>query len=89
MNKEITKLAIVRLSALGDIINSAIAVQFIRQKYPDAVIDWVTEEMFSGALNLLEDVQNVHTINLKQLKKKKSFKLLQQNISKLRTLGKF
>ena len=89
MNKEIKKLAIVRLSALGDIVNSAIVVQFIRQKYPNAVIDWVTEEMFSDAVSLLEDVQHVHTINLKQLKKEKSFKLLQQNISKLRTLGEY
>lgn len=89
MNKEIKKLAIVRLSALGDIVNSAIVVQFIKQKYPNARIDWITEEIFSDAVSLLEDVQNVHTINLKQLKREKSFKLLQKNISKLHILGEY
>jgi len=89
MNKEIKNIAIVRLSALGDIINSAVVLQFIKKKYPNAVIDWITEEVFADALNAHPDIQNVHTINLKQLKREKSFQLLKQNISKLRTLGKY
>ncbi|WP_457743417.1 lipopolysaccharide heptosyltransferase I [Sulfurimonas sp.] len=89
MNKEIKKIAIVRLSALGDIINSAIVLQFIKNRYPNAVIDWISEEIFLDALKAHPDIKNVHTINLKQLKKEKSFQLLKENISKLRDLGTY
>jgi len=89
MNKEIKNIAIVRLSALGDIINSAVVLQFIKKKYPNAVIDWITEEMFCDALKAHPDIKNINTINLKQLKRTKSFQLLKQNISKLRALGKY
>ncbi|SFV60241.1 Lipopolysaccharide heptosyltransferase I [hydrothermal vent metagenome] len=89
MNREIKRIAIVRLSALGDIVNSAVVVQFIKQKYPNAKIDWITEEIFGDIVTIIEGVQEVHTINLKQLKREKSFKLLKQNISKLRTLGEY
>jgi heptosyltransferase-1 len=89
MNKDIKKIAIVRLSALGDIINSAVVLQFIRQTYPNAAVDWITEELFSGALVSLKELRSVHTINLKKLKKEKSWKLLKENISKLRSLDEY
>jgi len=89
MNTSIQKIAIVRLSALGDIINSAVVLQFIHQHYPNAAIDWVTEELFLDALKPLKELQNIHTINLKALKKQKSFALLMKNIKKLQALGEY
>jgi len=89
MNTDIQKIAIVRLSALGDIINSAVVVQFIHKHYPNAAIDWVTEEIFCDALKPLKELRNIHTINLKVLKKQKSFALLMQNIKKLRALDEY
>ena len=89
MNTSIQKIAIVRLSALGDIINSAVVLQFIHQHYPNAAIDWVTEEFFLDALKPLKELQNIHTINLKALKKQKSFALLMKNIKKLQALGEY
>jgi len=89
MNTNIDKIAIVRLSALGDIINSAVVVQFIKEHYPNAAIEWITEELFAEALKPLKELQNVHTVNLKALKKQKSVALLMQNIKKLRTLGEY
>ena len=75
MNKEITRVAIVRLSALGDIVNSAIVLQFMKKHYPQMEIEWITEEVFAPLLIGIPYLNKVHTINLKELKKRKSFSL--------------
>ena len=80
MKKEIKKIAIVRLSALGDIVNSAIVLQFIKQKYPDAQIDWITEDVFSSILKEHPLISELHTINLKEVKKSKSLSLFQSSL---------
>lgn len=89
MNKDIKRIAIVRLSALGDIVNSAVVLQFIHKKFPDAKIEWITEEVFAPLLQNHPLVDATHTVNLKKLKKQKSFSLLKETISKLKTLGEF
>ncbi|MDD2357232.1 MAG: lipopolysaccharide heptosyltransferase I [Thiovulaceae bacterium] len=82
-------IAIVRLSALGDIVNSTIVLQFIHQKYPDIKIDWITEEVFAPLLDEHPFIYKVHTINLKKIKKEKSFSLLKKTVSKLKNLPKY
>jgi heptosyltransferase-1 len=89
MKKEINKIAIVRLSALGDIVNSVIVLQFIAQHYPNAVIDWITEERFCGILQQHPKLHKVYTVNLKNLKKKKSIRLLAKQIKELRNLDNY
>ncbi|ADN09781.1 lipopolysaccharide heptosyltransferase I [Sulfurimonas autotrophica] len=89
MNKDIRKIAIIRLSALGDIINSAVVLQFIKKQYPDAKIDWVSEEIFSDILRTNKYLHAIHSVNLKKLKKSKSFSLLKKTISKLSTLDDY
>ena len=89
MNKEITKIAIVRLSALGDIINSAVVLQFINFKFPHAKIEWITQEIFAPLLKDHPFIYKVHTVNLKELKKNKSVSKLQKTISYLRAIGEF
>jgi len=89
MNKDIKKIAIVRLSALGDIINSAIVLQFIREQYPHATIQWITEESFADVLKNAKYLDKVQTINLKKVKKEKSLKLLKNEYQKLKNIGKF
>lgn len=89
MKKDINRIAIVRLSALGDIVNSAAILQFIYDKYPDAKIEWITEEVFAPLLQSHPLIDSVHAINLKQIKKEKNFKLLKKNILYLRSLGHF
>ncbi|WP_372999752.1 lipopolysaccharide heptosyltransferase I [Sulfurimonas sp.] len=89
MKKDIKRIAIVRLSALGDIVNSAVTLQFIHEKYPDAKVEWITEEVFAPLLENHPLVSIVHTLNLKQLKKSKSFSLLKQIFLELRSLGEF
>jgi len=89
MKKDIKRVAIVRLSALGDIVNSAVILQFIHSKFPDAKIEWITEEVFAPLLQNHPLIYAVHTLNLKQLKKSKSFSSLKRSISKLHSLGEF
>lgn len=41
------KILIVKTSSLGDIIHIFPVIQFIKQTYPDAQVDWVVEENFA------------------------------------------
>jgi heptosyltransferase-1 len=86
---EIKKIAIVRLSALGDIVNSAVVLQFIHKKYPDAQIEWITEEVFAPTIKEHPYISKVHTINLKKIKKEKSFSALIDTVKMLKNLGHF
>jgi heptosyltransferase I len=89
MNKEIKKIAIVRLSALGDIVNSAVVLQFIKKFYPAVQIDWITEEVFSSVLKHNNEITNLYSVNIKKIKKEKNFTLLKKQISELRHLGEY
>ena len=44
------KIAIVKLSALGDIVHGMIVLQFIKKYYPESKIDWFVEKRFGGIL---------------------------------------
>lgn len=85
----IARIAIVRLSALGDIINSAVVLQFIKQAYPGVRIEWITEAQFAPILQPHPDLDAVHGIALKQLKRHKSFKVLRALVRQLRALGPY
>lgn len=89
MKKDIKRIAIVRLSALGDIVNSAVVLQFIHQKYPHVQIEWITEEVFAPLLRSHPLIHAVHSVNLKRLKKERSFRALKETVLLLKSLGKF
>jgi heptosyltransferase I len=46
----INRLLIVRLSAMGDVIHTLPAVQFLRNAFPDAMIGWLIEERWAELL---------------------------------------
>jgi len=89
MNRDIKKIAIVRLSALGDIVNSAFVLQFIKKNYPNATITWIVEESFSSVLQDANYLDNIKTVNLKKFKKEKSFKLLKEEYRSLKKIADF
>lgn len=89
MKQDIKKIAIVRLSALGDIVNTTVILQFIHNKYKNIKIDWITEEVFAPILKNHPLINEVHTINLKKIKKEKNFSLLKETFSKLRKLDEY
>ncbi len=65
------KIAIIKLSAMGDIIHSMIVLDFIKQKYPNIQIDWFVESVFAAVLENNPNIKNIIKLNLKSIKKSK------------------
>jgi heptosyltransferase-1 len=65
------KIAIVKLSAMGDIIHAMVALQYIKKQKPTLQIDWIVEEGFKQILENNPDIDNILTVNLKSIKKNK------------------
>ncbi len=59
------KIAIVRLSALGDIIVSAVFLAAIKECFTDAQIEWFVDERFSAILEHSPYIDKLHPIALK------------------------
>ncbi len=66
------KIAIVKLSALGDIVHAMTALQFIKSELNDIHIDWVVEQRFAEILNHNPDIDRILVVNLKSLRHKKT-----------------
>ncbi|WP_107691362.1 lipopolysaccharide heptosyltransferase I [Campylobacter concisus] len=80
-NKNQLKIAIVKLSALGDIVHAAIVLQFIKKHHPNAHITWLVDARFASLLKDHPLIDELVVLPLKQ-----SFK---QSYKILKTLGKF
>ena len=80
-DKNQLKIAIVKLSALGDIVHAAIVLQFIKKHCPNAHITWLVDARFAS---LLKDHPLIDELVILPLKDsfKKSYKII-------KTLGKF
>jgi len=83
------KIAIVKLSALGDIIHAMIVLQFIKKNYPESEIDWFVEKRFFGILENNPHINQIHQVSLKSVDKSKSLFLLCKELRKIRNLGKY
>jgi len=83
------RIAIVRLSALGDIIQSMIVLQFIKKRFPDSSIDWFVDSQFANLLDGCPDIDNIISLNIKEIKKKKSISQLFKTLRKLRRIKKY
>ena len=66
------RIAIVKLSAMGDIVHAMVALQFIKAQVPDLQIDWIVEQGFAGILANNPDINAIYTVNLKSLKTHKA-----------------
>ncbi|CAA6821557.1 MAG: Lipopolysaccharide heptosyltransferase I (EC [uncultured Sulfurovum sp.] len=65
------KIAIVKLSAMGDIIHAMVALQFIKQAKLEIQIDWIVEQAFAQVLKNNPHIDNILPINLKSIKENK------------------
>ena len=83
------KIAIVKLSAIGDIIHTMIVLQFVKKKYPDSIIDWFVDESLKGVLEHNPHINKIQPIRFKEAKSKKSIVFLTKEIIKLRKLEKY
>jgi len=89
MNKKPLRIALVRLTALGDIINGAIVLQLIRKHYPDARVEWFCEEAFAPLLEGHPDLETVHGVPIKRIKKEKNLALFKATLRSLKEAGPF
>ncbi|BCX80036.1 lipopolysaccharide heptosyltransferase I [Campylobacter sp. 19-13652] len=76
------KIALVKLSAIGDIIHASICVQLVRAHMPNAHITWVVDARFAQLVRACAGVDEVVELELKDRRYFSAFKAL-------RTLGKF
>ena len=76
------KIAIIKLSAMGDIIHSMVVLEFMKKKYPNIEIDWFVEDAFSAVLENNPDIRNIIKLNLKSIKKSKKEIFTQLNLVK-------
>lgn len=74
--------AIIKLSALGDIVHASIVLQFIKRKLKQARITWIVDENFSEILKEHPLIDELISLPLKKKEFKKSYEIL-------RNLGKF
>jgi heptosyltransferase I len=83
------RIAIVKLSALGDIVHAMIILQFIKKFDNNILIDWIVDERFKELLNFNPHLNKVHTVNLKNAEKKKSILAVIKEFKKLRHLDSY
>ena len=83
------RLALVRLSSLGDIILCMASLQMIRQYLPDCQISWITDRRFAAVLEHQPDIQQIVALDLKGLKKQPSWSKLRSEYRQLRGCGAF
>ena len=83
------KIAIVKLSALGDIIHTMIALQFIKNHYPDSQIDWIVDQQFKSVLENNPHIRKIHTVSFKKAKKEKSILSILKELNKVRASGEY
>ncbi len=77
------KIAIVKLSSLGDIIHTLPAYNILREKYPDAEIIWIVEKSGERILRLVKGIDRIKTIDTKSLRRGKE---IRNNIKKIRAI---
>lgn len=83
------KIALVRLSSLGDIILCMATLQMVRRYLPDCRITWITDRRFAAVLEHQPDIQEIVALDLKGLKKQPSWSKLRSEYRQLRGCGGF
>jgi len=59
------RIAIVKLSALGDIVHAMIVLQYIKKHTQTTLIDWFVEEKFAEVLQNNPDINKIYGLRLK------------------------
>lgn len=83
------RIALVRLSSLGDIILCMASLQMIRRYLPDCHITWIADRRFAAVLEHQPDIQQIVALDLKGLKKQPSWSRVCREYRQLRECGGF
>lgn len=77
MSKNLSpNIAVIKLSALGDIVHAVVILQFIEKHLPKAKITWFVDAKFSEILFLCPQISRVVSLPLKNGEYKKSLELI-------------
>ena len=83
------RIAIVRLTSLGDIIFCMCCLQLIKRRLPEARITWVADKKFADILDHNPDLEKVVKLDLKGVKRHFSFAGARHEYQKLKDAGEF
>ncbi|WP_456382704.1 lipopolysaccharide heptosyltransferase I [Hydrogenimonas sp.] len=83
------RLAIVRLTAMGDVIHTLAAIQFIKERRPETEITWFVERKFAGILAGNPQIDHLVPLDLHGLKKDFSIHTLRTAIDRIVSAGPF
>jgi len=83
------RIALVKLSALGDIIHAMVVLQFIKKNNKKIYIDWIVDEKYKELLEFHPDINKVFVVKLQNAKKKKSIRLFLMELYKTHQLNKY
>jgi len=83
------RLAIVRLTAMGDIIHTMAVLQFIKKRIDNIHITWFVEEKFADILKNNPDVDKIVPINMHKLKEKLSFSSIKDIYKTVKNSGNY
>ena len=81
--------AIVRMTAMGDVIHTLAAIQFIKEKRPDIKITWFVEEKFADILAHNPDIDKIVPLDLHGLKREFSLHALRSIYARIKSAGPF
>ncbi|MDR2219161.1 MAG: lipopolysaccharide heptosyltransferase I [Methylobacillus sp.] len=63
------RLLLVKTSSMGDLVHNMPMIADIRQRFPDAVIDWVVEESFVEIARMNTEVARIIPVNMRRWKR--------------------
>ena len=78
------RIAIVKLSAMGDIVHAMLVLQCIKKFNDKISIDWIVEERFKDLLQYNPHINKLHLVNFKNAEKRGSILTLLRDLNKLR-----
>ena len=83
------RIALVRLTAMGDVIHTAASLQFVKAAFPDLRLSWFVEEKFAGILEGHPDIDTLIPLDLHRLKKDRSPSGISTLYRRIRAAGPF
>ncbi len=83
------RVAIVRLTAMGDVIHTMAALQFVKKARPDIEITWFVEEKFAQIPENSPHIDKIVPVNLHRFKKSFSLSALKAEARKVKESGPF
>jgi len=78
------KILIVKLSAIGDVLQATACAYYLKQHYPKAEIHWAVQAPVIELLSILEPIKKTIPCHVKQWIKKPFGKMIRNELSRLR-----